>query len=127
MNNNMIQEIEKESVRRGFDPREFSLFACGGAGALHACSVARELGMKHVIIPQNPGALCAVGLVNTDLMYDFSKTEMQLSTKVKLDVLDDFTDIEDARESYGVVIDPATMEIDKAATEKLRAELTQAG
>lgn len=127
MNNNMIQEIEKESVRRGFDPREFSLFACGGAGALHACSVARELGMKHVIIPQNPGALCAVGLVNTDLMYDFSKTEMQLSTKVKLDVLDDFTDIEDARESYGVVIDPATMKIDKAATEKLRAELTQAG
>lgn len=89
MNNNMIQEIEKESVRRGFDPREFSLFACGGAGALHACSVARELGMKHVIIPQNPGALCAVGLVNTDLMYDFSKTEMQLSTKVKLDVLDE--------------------------------------
>ena len=77
MNNNMIQEIEKESVRRGFDPREFALFACGGAGSLHACSIAREL-----------GTLCAVGLVNTDLMYDFSKTEMQLSTHVKLDVLD---------------------------------------
>lgn len=84
MNNNMIQEIEKESVRRGFDPREFALFACGGAGALHACSVARELGMKHVIIPLNPGALCAVGLVNTDLMYDFSKTEMQLSSKADI-------------------------------------------
>ncbi len=89
MNNNMIQEIEKESVRRGFDPREFALFACGGAGSLHACSVARELGMKNVIVPLNPGALCAVGLVNTDLMYDFSKTEMQLSTKVNLDVLDE--------------------------------------
>lgn len=88
MNNNMIQEIEKESVRRGFDPREFALFACGGAGSLHACSVARELGMKNVIVPLNPGALCAVGLVNTDLMYDYSKTEMQLSTKVDLDVLD---------------------------------------
>lgn len=87
MNNNMIQEIEKESVRRGFDPREFALFACGGAGSLHACSVARELGMKQVIVPLNPGALCAVGLVNTDLMYDFSKTEMQLTTKPKLDVL----------------------------------------
>lgn len=100
MNNNMIQEIEKESVRRGFDPREFSLFACGGAGALHACSVARELGMKHVIIPQNPGALCAVGLVNTNLMYDFSKTEMQLSTKVKLDVLDeDYRMLEEEAES----------------------------
>lgn len=88
MNNNMIQEIEKESVRRGFDPREFALFACGGAGSLHACSIARELGMKNVIVPLNPGTLCAVGLVNTDLMYDFSKTEMQLSTHVKLDVLD---------------------------------------
>ncbi|MCD7865904.1 MAG: hydantoinase/oxoprolinase family protein [Clostridiales bacterium] len=87
MNNNMIQEIEKESVRRGFDPREFALFACGGAGSLHACSVARELGMKHVIIPLNPGALCAVGLVNTDLMYDYSKTEMQLSTKADLAAL----------------------------------------
>ncbi len=100
MNNNMIQEIEKESVRRGFDPREFSLFACGGAGALHACSVARELGMKHVIIPRNPGALCAVGLVNTDLMYDFSKTEMQLSTKVNLDVLDkDYQMLEEEAEA----------------------------
>jgi N-methylhydantoinase A/oxoprolinase/acetone carboxylase beta subunit len=95
MNNNMIQEIEKESVRRGFDPREFALFACGGAGSLHACSVARELGMKHVIVPLNPGALCAVGLVNTDLMYDFSKTEMQLSTRAKLDVLDaDYNELE---------------------------------
>ena len=95
MNNNMIQEIEKESVRRGFDPREFALFACGGAGSLHACAVARELGMKHVIVPLNPGALCAVGLVNTDLMYDFSKTEMQLSTRAKLDVLDaDYNELE---------------------------------
>lgn len=89
MNNNMIQEIEKESIRRGFDPHEFALFACGGAGSLHACSVARELGMKNVIVPLNPGALCAVGLVNTDLMYDFSKTEMQLSTNIKLDVLNE--------------------------------------
>lgn len=89
MNNNMIQEIEKESIRRGFDPREFALFACGGAGSLHACSVARELGMKNVIVPLNPGALCAVGLVNTDLMYDFSKTEMQLSTNIKLDILNE--------------------------------------
>ena len=99
MNNNMIQEIEKESVRRGFDPREFALFACGGAGSLHACSVARELGMKNVIVPLNPGALCAVGLVNTDLMYDYSKTEMQLSTRVNLDILDrDYAALE--KEAY---------------------------
>ena len=99
MNNNMIQEIEKESVRRGFDPREFALFACGGAGSLHACSVARELGMKNVIVPLNPGALCAVGLVNTDLMYDFSRTEMQLSTNIELNVLtEDYKELE--KEAY---------------------------
>lgn len=104
MNNNMIQEIEKESVRRGFDPREFALFACGGAGSLHACSVARELGMKHVIVPLNPGALCAVGLVNTDLMYDYSKTEMQLSTNVNLDILDqDYATLE--KEAYERLIE----------------------
>ena len=95
MNNNMIQEIEKESVRRGFDPREFALFACGGAGSLHACSVARELGMKQVVVPLNPGALCAVGLVNTDLMYDFSKTEMQLASNVDLESLNkDYASLE---------------------------------
>lgn len=104
MNNNMIQEIEKESIRRGFDPREFALFACGGAGSLHACSVARELGMKNVIVPLNPGALCAVGLVNTDLMYDFSKTEMQLSTNIKLDVLnEDYKVLE--KEAYNRLIE----------------------
>lgn len=104
MNNNMIQEIEKESIRRGFDPREFALFACGGAGSLHACSVARELGMKNVIVPLNPGALCAVGLVNTDLMYDFSKTEMQLSTNIKLDVLnEDYKVLE--KEAYDRLIE----------------------
>lgn len=103
MNNNMIQEIEKESVRRGFDPRDFALFACGGAGSLHACSVARELGMKKVVIPLNPGALCAVGLVNTDLMYDFSKTEMQLSTNVDLKVIgEDYAMLE--KEAYDKLI-----------------------
>jgi N-methylhydantoinase A/oxoprolinase/acetone carboxylase beta subunit len=88
LNNNMIQEIEKESVRRGLDPRDFALFACGGAGALHACSVARELGMKTVIVPANPGALCAVGLVSTDLKYDYAHTEMQISSQPDLEKLD---------------------------------------
>ncbi len=87
MNNNMIQAIEKESVRRGLDPRDFALFACGGAGALHACSVARLLGMKKIVIPVSPGALCAVGLVTTNLLYDYSKTEMQLSTHIDFDKL----------------------------------------
>lgn len=95
MNNNMVRAIEKESIRRGRDPREFTLFACGGAGPLHACSVARMLGMKQVMIPSNPGALCAVGLCTTDFQYDYSKTSMMLSTKVDLPRLTaDFKDLE---------------------------------
>ncbi|SDB28740.1 hydantoinase/oxoprolinase family protein [Eubacterium oxidoreducens] len=95
MNNNMIQAIEKDSVRRGLDPRDFALFACGGAGALHACSVARALGMKNVIIPVNPGALCAVGLVTTDLLYDYSKTEMVMSTAMDYERLNrDYQNLE---------------------------------
>ena len=87
MNNNMVRAIEKESIRRGRDPRTFTLFACGGAGALHACSVARMLGMKNVMLPLQPGALCAVGLCTTDIKYDFSKTSMMLSTKVDINKL----------------------------------------
>lgn len=117
MNNNMIQEIEKESVRRGFDPREFALFACGGAGSLHACSVARELGMKHVIVPQNPGTLCAVGLVNTDLMYDFSKTEMQLSSHADLESLDtDYAELE--KEAYERLVED-NMPADKIVIQRV--------
>ncbi|MCR5726133.1 MAG: hydantoinase/oxoprolinase family protein [Lachnospiraceae bacterium] len=82
MNNNMVRAIEEESVRRGRDPRNFTLFACGGAGALHACSVAKMLGMKKVMLPLQPGALCAVGLCTTNMKYDFSKTSMMLSTAV---------------------------------------------
>lgn len=118
VNNNMIQEIEKESVRRGFDPREFALFACGGAGPVHGCSIARELGMKQVIVPHNPGCLCAVGLVNTNIMYDFSKTEMQLASKAKLDDLTkDFEALE--KQAYDSLIadnmDPKDIVIERIA------------
>jgi N-methylhydantoinase A/oxoprolinase/acetone carboxylase beta subunit len=80
VNNSMMQAIQKESVRRGFDIRKFSLIACGGAGALHACQLAEQLGMKSIIVPPNPGILSALGLMATDLKYDFSKTELQLAS-----------------------------------------------
>jgi len=63
------------SVERGHDPRQFSLFAFGGAGPLHATEVARSLGMTEIVVPPAPGILCAQGLVASDLAEDFVRTD----------------------------------------------------
>ena len=95
VNNNMVQAVQKESVRRGFDIRKFSLLACGGAGPLHACDLAEQLRMESVIVPPNPGILAALGLMTTDLKYDFSRTELQLaSTADVAKIARDFAELE---------------------------------
>lgn len=60
---NIERAVRRVSVARGRDPRDFTLAAFGGAGALHACSVADRLGMKRVWVPRYPGVLCAIGLL----------------------------------------------------------------
>jgi N-methylhydantoinase A/oxoprolinase/acetone carboxylase beta subunit len=59
----MVRALRVVSVERGVDPREMALVAFGGAGPLHACDVARELGMRRVILPGAAGLLAALGLV----------------------------------------------------------------
>lgn len=70
----MSQAIELNSVRRGYDPRDFTLVAGGGAGALFACEIAAELDIPHVLIPAHPGILAATGLLATDQKYEFVAT-----------------------------------------------------
>jgi N-methylhydantoinase A len=71
-NANMVAAIRLITVERGFDPREFSLIAFGGAGPLHAVDIARELGMAEVIVPAYPGVTSALGLLFVDPLDDFS-------------------------------------------------------
>jgi N-methylhydantoinase A len=71
---NMAKAIRVISVQRGHDPRDYALVAFGGAGPVHAVRLARELGMKRIVIPKTPGVLCALGLLMTDLRTDFSAT-----------------------------------------------------
>jgi N-methylhydantoinase A len=59
----MNRALRVISVERGHDPRAFALMAFGGAAALHACELAAELGMRHVVIPWQPGVLSAAGMV----------------------------------------------------------------
>jgi N-methylhydantoinase A len=59
------------SVERGLDPREFALLAFGGAGGMHACALAEELGMETVLVPRAGGVLSALGLAISDLRRDY--------------------------------------------------------
>jgi N-methylhydantoinase A len=72
----MEKAIRLISVERGHDPREFTLVAFGGAGPLHACSLARALGIPRVMVPAMPGALSALGILGADVVRDYSRTVM---------------------------------------------------
>ncbi|MEU4895657.1 hydantoinase/oxoprolinase family protein [Streptomyces sp. NPDC044780] len=74
---NMARAIRVISVQRGYDPRDYTLVPFGGAGPLHASRLARELGMRTVLIPPTPGAQSALGLLMTDVRADFSRTRIQ--------------------------------------------------
>ncbi len=73
-NANMVKAIRLMTVERGFDPREFSLIAFGGAGGLHAVDVALELQMPEVIVPPHPGVTSAMGLLFVEPLDDFSSS-----------------------------------------------------
>jgi N-methylhydantoinase A len=80
---NMARAIRVISVQRGHDPRDYTLVAFGGAGPLHAARLAAELDIRHVLVPRNPGILCAMGLLLADLRADFAATRlMALSSTV---------------------------------------------
>jgi 5-oxoprolinase (ATP-hydrolysing) len=73
----MTQAIELNSVRRGYDPREFTLVAAGGAGPLFACDIALELQISRVLVPPHPGITSATGLLATDVVHELVATTMQ--------------------------------------------------
>jgi len=79
----MADIIRKVTVEKGFDPRDFALFAFGGAGPAHAAVFARELGVRKVIVPQRKAAStwCAFGAAAADVLHIFEHTEI-MSTPV---------------------------------------------
>lgn len=76
INVNMMGAVRVISVEQGEDPRDFTLVAFGGAGPLHAADVARNMGMRHVLVPPRPGLLSALGLLHADVRGDFSVTRL---------------------------------------------------
>ncbi len=73
-NDRMAGAVRLVSLSRGHDPRDFALFAFGGAGPLHATALARELGIPTVLVPVRPGITNALGCVVADLRHDYVRT-----------------------------------------------------
>src|SRR5262244_2392065 len=72
----MSYAVKGVTTERGFDAGDFVLVAYGGAGPLHAVDVAREIGMRTVIVPPAPGVFSAFGMLFADLRYDFVRTSL---------------------------------------------------
>lgn len=76
VNANMERAIRAISLERGYDPRSFTLVPFGGAGPVHGCELAQELGIPRVLIPARPGILSALGVAIADVVKDYSRTVM---------------------------------------------------
>jgi len=95
VNANMAGAVRLVTVQRGVDPAGLALLAFGGAGPLHAGALARELGIRTIVVPPSPGLLCALGLLVEDLRTDAVRTcvtRLDADTLPRLDKL--FTEME---------------------------------
>ena len=89
VNANMERAIRVISLERGYDPRRFTLMAFGGAGAMHSCELARELGIPRILVPPYPGILSALGVAIADIVKDYSRTVMLQGHEVNRERLDE--------------------------------------
>jgi N-methylhydantoinase A len=78
INSSMEGELRLRLMARGFDPRAFALVALGGAGPVHACMVAKNLGIRDVVVPPYPGLGSAMGLLLTDIKHDYIQSHLKL-------------------------------------------------
>jgi N-methylhydantoinase A len=114
----MSYAVKRVTTERGLDAGDFVLVAYGGAGPLHAVEIARELGMRRVIIPNAPGLFSALGMLYSDLRYDYVRTwPAQLDDAS----FDDFERIYSELEGEGrqaiaaASVKPESVTIDRAA------------
>jgi len=82
VNANMTRILRLISVARGYDPRNFTLIAYGGAGPLHAAELAESMSISHVVIPLLPGLFSTIGLLYADMNIDLVKTVMIPLTRI---------------------------------------------
>ena len=87
INSNMALAIRSNSVARGVDPREFSLIPFGGAGPLHGVALAEAVAAKDIIVPVAPGITAAMGLLETDMLYEHARSLITSLTQIEQDTI----------------------------------------
>ncbi len=90
VNGTMADAIRLVSIAQGYDPRQCTLVVAGGAGAVHAAAIARELGIRSLLIPREASVFCAAGMLLSDLRHDYVRTfagELSTIAKNKLEEL----------------------------------------
>lgn len=83
-NANMARAIRAVTVERGQDPRDFVLFAFGGAGPNHACDLARTVGIRQVVLPPEPGVFTASGMMEAAVEYFFIRSFARMAADIDL-------------------------------------------
>ena len=106
-NSHMSDLIRRATVERGYDPREFTLFAFGGAAPVHAGRYAAELGIREIVVPLTASVHGATGLVSSDVIYNYGRSE-RLSVPA---------DIQHVRESFAALVERATASLRNAGFE----------
>ena len=81
----MADEVRVFAAKRGVDLSAFTLLPFGGAGAVHAAAVADELGMRRILVPPRPGAFSALGLLCTDVVHDYIRSELRALAEIGAD------------------------------------------
>jgi N-methylhydantoinase A len=107
----MANAVRSKTIQKGYDPRDFTLVAFGGAGPTHAAEVASSIGISEVIVPLYPGLTSAIGLLTTDVKYDeiqnvfmlnssvdydrLNRSLVELETKIRMQLIEDGLDEKD--------------------------------
>ena len=123
VNSNMANAIRSKTVQKGRDPERFALVSFGGAGPMHAASLARELNIPRTIIPPSPGVLSAIGLTTTDLKYDDINTKFSMLSELDSDELQaDYDALAEAVEEHLLHAGLETRDIELEMTADCRYE-----
>lgn len=84
----MSSSIRNISIEKGFDPRDFILVAYGGAGPIHASFIAKELGIRKILIPQKPAYFSAWGMLMAEIRYDYVRTKIAPLAEINVEFLE---------------------------------------
>ncbi len=111
-NNNMVNALKLVSLNRGFDPRDFTLVAFGGGGAMHAVALAQELGVRKVVVPAGAAVFSAWGMMMSDLRRDYFVTrlaDLRPGAAAGIETLFAETENQARRQFEAEGVDPATV------------------